>query len=296
MLTIESLQRQIQSAAKLESVVRIMKNLAAVNIKHFEKASRSLEHYNRAIELGLQICVRNLPTKEVPRTGARRQVAAIVLGSDQGMCGQFNERIARHVVRTLEERVESPDSVTVMTMGERVAQAVEEDGLPVEKQLAVPGSLGTITWLVQEILLTIDEWHSRTSVQQVLLFYNSRQGTAYQPFRIELLPVDRHWLERLAEREWPNRCIPTVTVQPGRLLSALIREYLFATLFQGVVESLASENASRLNTMQAAEKKVQEHLEELRLQYYQERQRTITSELLDIVSGFEVLTGAVEPN
>jgi F-type H+-transporting ATPase subunit gamma len=75
------------------------------------------------------------------------------------------------------------------------------------------------------------------------------------------------------------------------LISALLGQYLFVALYQALAESLASENAARLAAMQAAENNIEERLKDLRLQYNQLRQSTITEELLDIVAGFEALTG-----
>jgi F-type H+-transporting ATPase subunit gamma len=75
-----------------------------------------------------------------------------------------------------------------------------------------------------------------------------------------------------------------------RLFSALIRQYLFVALYRAFAESLASENASRLASMHAAEKNIQSHLSRLTVDYHQGRQQLITEELLDIVAGFETLT------
>jgi F-type H+-transporting ATPase subunit gamma len=73
------------------------------------------------------------------------------------------------------------------------------------------------------------------------------------------------------------------------LFSTLIRQYLFVSLFQAFAESLASENASRLAAMQRAEQNIGDRLEELNAEFHRRRQMSITSELLDIVSGFEAL-------
>ena len=69
----------------------------------------------------------------------------------------------------------------------------------------------------------------------------------------------------------------------------MVRQYLFVSLFQACAESLASENASRIAAMQAAEKNIEERLEELQGQYNHLRQTAITEELLDVVTGFEAL-------
>ena len=74
-------------------------------------------------------------------------------------------------------------------------------------------------------------------------------------------------------------------------LRALIREYLFISLFRACAESLASENASRLAAMQRAEKNIDELLEDLNRTFHRLRQSGIDEELFDVVSGFEALSG-----
>ncbi len=72
-------------------------------------------------------------------------------------------------------------------------------------------------------------------------------------------------------------------------LRALMREYLFVSLFRACAESLASENASRLAAMQRAEKNIDELLEDLNRTFHRLRQSGIDEELFDVVSGFEAL-------
>jgi len=73
-------------------------------------------------------------------------------------------------------------------------------------------------------------------------------------------------------------------------LRALIREYLFVSLFRACAESLASENASRLAAMQRADRNIDELLEDLNGTFHRLRQSGIDEELFDVVSGFEALT------
>jgi len=88
-------------------------------------------------------------------------------------------------------------------------------------------------------------------------------------------------------------------MQPGKIvklekwptLVALVREYLFVSLFRAYAESLASENASRLAAMQSAEKNIDELLEDLNRNSHRLRQSDIDEELFDVVSGFEAMIG-----
>jgi F-type H+-transporting ATPase subunit gamma len=73
-------------------------------------------------------------------------------------------------------------------------------------------------------------------------------------------------------------------------LRALIREYLFVSLFRACAESLASENASRLAAMQRADKNIDELLEDLNGTFHRLRQSGIDEELFDVISGYEALS------
>jgi F-type H+-transporting ATPase subunit gamma len=74
-------------------------------------------------------------------------------------------------------------------------------------------------------------------------------------------------------------------------LRALIREYLFVSLFRACAESLASENASRLAAMERADRNIDELLENLNGTFHSLRQSGIDAELFDVISGFEALAG-----
>lgn len=68
-----------------------------------------------------------------------------------------------------------------------------------------------------------------------------------------------------------------------------MNEYLFAEITRSIMESLASENTSRLRAMETANHNIGEKLENLRRSENTLRQEAITSELLDIVTGSEVI-------
>ena len=99
--TTASLRRKISSAGDLQSVVRTMKALAASSIGQYEKSVIALADYNRTVELGLSVCFRGTAsaswmTAETSQTDAGT-TSAVVFGSDQGLVGQFNDRVADYV-------------------------------------------------------------------------------------------------------------------------------------------------------------------------------------------------------
>src|SRR5690625_7213605 len=80
---------------------------------------------------------------------------------------------------------------------------------------------------------------------------------------------------------WPSQNVPEVIGGVENTLGTLIREYLFVSLYKASAESLAAENASRLESMERAEKNIEEMLDELNMGYNRLRQSTIDEELFD---------------
>jgi len=289
METIEELRSKITSAEDLQSVVRTMKALAAVSIRQYEKALESLVQYHRTISLGLQVVAKKEPSLLFfNRQQQRGRPLIVILGSDYGMVGQFNDQIVSYAMQALDS---IGGEVEIWTMGERILSRVERWGHRADTIYVAPGSVSGVASLVQQILLDIEAANSRGQIERVAFFYNRPiAGAAFESASYQLLPLDDNWLRGLAQEPWPNRVLPTYTMESDRLFSALIRQFLFVSIYKAIAESLASENASRLAAMQGAEKNIDERLGDLQLKYHQQRQSSITEELMDVVSGFEALT------
>lgn len=292
MEAIETLKRTIHVTEELHSLVKTMKVLAGLNIRLYERAAHAVAEYNRTIERGLQIALRDMPEQVLPpRHGPGRTLGAIVFGSDQGMCGQLNDIIVQHASRALARLAVRREEQAILAVGERAAAQLEYSGHAVEATLEVPGSAGGIAATVHDVLLRIEQWNRR-QIGMVALFYcHPVSGAFYRPRGIRLLPVDAEWIHGLKARRWPSHVLPIYSMDAQRLFESLIREYLFVSLFRAFAESLTSENAARLASMQVAERNIEDHLKELGAEFRQAHQSSITSELLDIVSAFEALKG-----
>ena len=293
METVESLRRKISGAKELLSVVKTMKALAAVSIRQIEKAVHSLAAYDRTVQQGLQMVVHSAPQVLAPPSPARSgRSLAVVLGSDQGLVGRFNEMVAGYARDQMELRGLSEQSWTIWAVGIRAETQLERLGCRVSERFAAPSSINSIQSVVQQILPRMEAWRAEDKNERVSLIFNhTASGSFIQPRRIPLLPLDREWLRSLALKKWPHRVLPTFTMGLAPLLAALVRQHLSVTLYRTVAQSLAAENAGRLAAMQVAEKNISERLDELQAAFHQQRQSAITEELLDVISGFEALTG-----
>ena len=289
--TTESLRRKISSAGDLQSVVRTMKALAASSIGQYEKAVRALADYYRTVELGLGACFREsepaatmVERKAATDTGA---IGAVVFGSDQGLVGQFNDVVADYAIKTL---ASLPGKAQVWAVGERVHARLVDSGLPLVGLFTVPNSVQAITPLVGQIQMESEAHRAKGDNASLWVFHNRPlSGALFEPVSQRLLPLDAQWQLGLAKARWPTGNLPEVIGGGTTTLRALVREYLFISLFRACAESLASENASRLAAMQRADKNISDLLEQLHGSFHQLRQSGIDEELFDVISGFEAL-------
>lgn len=290
--TLESLSKRIATTEDLKSVVHTMKSLSAVSIRQYDQAVTALREYDRTIEMGFQVVLRSGHHASLQADPPDGRVAAVVFGSDHGLCGGFNREVVHFAVEDLRERHRlASGDIRFLVAGARAASEIEAAGETVSRQFRMPGSVAGMTDTAQQILLEIDRCRQEEGVARVFLFHNLRQEAARtSPRGLQLLPLYGGWLRHLAERPWPSRALPTFTMDAASLFAALVRQHLFIALFRAGAESAASEHAMRLVAMQAAEHNIEDHLGEMTAEYRRKRQETITEELLDIVAGFEVLS------
>ncbi|MEP6668650.1 MAG: F0F1 ATP synthase subunit gamma [Chthoniobacter sp.] len=289
--TTASLRRKISSAGDLQSVVRTMKALAASSIGQYEKSVRALGDYYRTVELGLGACFREsepaalrVDQKGHPDASA---IGAVVFGSDQGLVGQFNDIVADYAIKTL---AALPGKPRVWAVGERVQARLVDAGVQLMGLFAVPNSVQAITPLVGQIQIESEAHRAEGDYAQLYVFHNRpKSGALYEPVSQRLLPLDAEWQQDLAKIPWPTKTLPEVMCGGTATVRALIREYLFISLFQACAESLASENASRLAAMQRADKNIDDLLETLHGTFHRLRQSGIDEELFDVISGYEAL-------
>jgi F-type H+-transporting ATPase subunit gamma len=304
-----ALQRKMSSANDLRSVVRTMKAMAAANISQYEKAVLALDDYYRTVQLGLIACLHDkretypiLASNEASTAAAKEikhsalpckkqntsAVGVIIFGSDQGLVGQFNDRLFNFMRQT---HGANSAANFFWPVGERMYSRLTEGKYKCAGNFALPRSIDSVTSLVTELLLEIERPRQQGKVEEVYLYFNQPiSKTSYSPTVHKLLPLDNQWRQELAFKQWPGTALPQlINGAKGNLIS-LLHEYLFVSLFKACTASLASENASRLTAMQRAEKNIEELHGSLYRRYHQQRQHAVDEELFDLIGGFEALS------
>jgi F-type H+-transporting ATPase subunit gamma len=268
-----------------------MKAIAASSIGDYERAVTAVGDYYKTVERGLGACFREQGFQPADDTTSNIQCppCIIVFGTDQGLVGQFNDTIADFVLAypSANHRASYPSQqALVWVVGERLYERLKDGKMTTQAHFDVPDSVKSIAPLIGKILLHIESLHPFTSLTELHLFYNRPDNSpVYRPVTQRLLPLDQHWSRQLAEQTWPSNNIPGVLGHKTATLGALIREYVFVSLFRACAESLSSENASRLAAMQRAEKNIEELLTTLKQNYHRQRQAGIDAEMFDVIAG-----------
>jgi F-type H+-transporting ATPase subunit gamma len=299
MQQLEQLRSQIRVLEDLQAVVRTMKAMARVAVRRHERVRESLQEYAANVELALHAFLQQQRFRESGEPPAflsagaavPERVGVILFGTDHGLCGAFNERVLVGHGELLRRRGLEGGAVRRAVVGMRLGALLEAGGDGCERSCRLPHAPEGTTRLIQELMALIEGWRFHPEpLDQILLVHHRVSGAARSKVVVEqLLPLRRSRLLRLWERPWESESRPMLYGEANDVFRMILREIITVSLHRAVIESLASENAARLAAMHAAEGNLEERLDDLNLTYRRERQNAITSELLDVVAGFEAL-------
>jgi F-type H+-transporting ATPase subunit gamma len=215
--------------------------------------------------------------------GGGESVAIVGVASNSSLCGAFNINVIHKVQEVVEECRRAGESVEVISVGRKMAEAMRKAGFAPEDNADLVGrnSFEKSSAFAQTL---IDGFNSGR-YSRVLLIYNHFVSTASQKVCVETyLPFAMSGGEEL----------PTSGQEPEEYILEPSREEILATLLPQVMrlrvhtvllDSIAAEHAARTLAMQAASDNAEDLLGELTLEYNKGRQQKITAEILDLVGG-----------
>ncbi|MHB2021489.1 MAG: F0F1 ATP synthase subunit gamma [Candidatus Xenobia bacterium] len=200
------------------------------------------------------------------------------------MCGAFNHVVGQHVSAALREG----PTTRLVAVGNRVVVPCRQAGYVPEVVLRAPSVVEGLTGAVYEVLVEIER---RPCDQVVLLHQRPEHPSGIVPATMQLLPLSPARMRRLAMHPWGSRVLPSPWPPEAHALvfEALLRQYVFMTLYRALASSLAAELTARMLAMESAEKNIEERQGKLLASLQRARQERITDELLEVISGFEVL-------
>lgn len=279
--SLERLTRQTGTMQSIRGIVRTMKTMSAINAVPYEQAARAIDAWRTAVLEGLHAFVHiNGPLVKSPR--AEGPSILVVMGSDHGLCGNYNEIVA------LKAKSSITSGTRILCVGAQMQDALRGEGMTPDATLLPPANADGLNRLSGDLVTRLEAMRVDDTAIALVFTQRAEHGRQEAVWQ-SLLPISPDLLDDLAVRPWTSRSLPSHPMPAPQLLAILIRNLIYATVYRASAEALMTENAARLARMQQAEQSVDERLEDLQAETRSVRQSEITTELLDVIVGFEAL-------
>jgi F-type H+-transporting ATPase subunit gamma len=219
-----------------------------------------------------------------------KSVIVIMLSGDRGLAGPYNTNILRY---TLKQFADYPVPVRFLSVGRKGTELLYRRGLNLLAEFSDLPAEPTFNDVSAIGRLAVDEFLAGNADEVYLLYTDFHNMVRQDPTQKKLLPLEIESAEGLVEAEFTHTGGPSAAYiyEPGQaeILDKIIPRFTALQVFQAVLESLASEHASRMVAMKNATDNATELAGLLQLEYNKARQLAITSDILDIVGGAEAL-------
>jgi len=210
------------------------------------------------------------------------RVMLVAIGSDQGLCGRFTERLIEEAL----DEVKRLDATAgpIICVGERTRDRMQMHGASVSRVQRAPVSLRSVDIAAQSLMSLITEAVEEAHCDAVRVVYTRHEGSGQGTPRVrKIYPVTPGELLGKAQPRYGN--LPLLHEPHEKVTNDILFEWVYAAMYRALVESLTAEQDARLRTTDRATRTVDQRLEELRLEINHERQHLVTEEILEIVSG-----------
>ncbi len=286
MASLRDIKLRIRSVKSTQKITKAMEMIAASKMKRAQnQATKGRPYLTKLSEIITNLIYFSDPKLKHPLLTKRPKVQNIgylFITANRGLCGGFNSNIIRKMLEILKEKNRTKE--TVITVGRKGKQAMERIGKSVladfeglSEKPAFVDTLGISKVIVEDFL--------NGKLDEVWMVYNHFQSTLSQkPVAVKLLPIsfDQQKNVKKIKRDYifePNR---------QELLNELLHRYLETSVYQTVLESVASEHSARMMAMRQASDNAEEIVDNLTLHYNKARQAKITKEILEVVAGSSV--------
>lgn len=294
MENLDTLRKELNTTKSLQNIVSTMKSMAVVNIKKYEKIAFNIIKYQSNIDLAIQAILSQNPRlinfidyiENKTETNENKRDVVIIIGSNQGLCGRFNDKIVDYYLNNNKTDKNS----YIISIGDRISSLLKSKKVKIDKIFNIPNSSNSIVNLVYDLFTIIEKKIKENSLRKVLVYFTAHTGDSSGNLtKKRIIPLEKKYFEKLKNKKWPTNNLPFWRVESREIISDLIQQYIFSNIYLSISNSMASEQRNRLITLQGAEQNIKDHITETTLKYNQKRQGVITSELIDVVSGTKAL-------
>lgn len=277
------IKRKIRSVNSTMQITKAMELVSTAKLKRARNRMDITKPYFDTIQSAVteilgsdrSIKTRYISDKEIVKT------LYIVITSDRGLCGGYNANVIKKALESLTNK----ENAQFLTIGRRGNDVLARHDYNIVDSFLYISEKPEHIHAAQISKIAI-ELYNKGEVDAIQLVYTRFASTISQVATVlQLLPIER------SEFEESDEMMEFINYEPSPedVLRYIIPKYVESTIYGGLIESAASEQAARRVAMESASDNAEEIIDELVLFYNQARQAAITQEISEIVGGAEAL-------
>jgi F-type H+-transporting ATPase subunit gamma len=290
MATLKAIRRRITSVQSTEQITRAMKLVAAARLRRAQEALIAARPYSEALARVADSLLNAEGVDIAPAEDAKKSALVAVIAADRGLCGGYNTNVIREGEQVRRNLERDGLEVRYYAVGKKAVDHYKRAKAPiaVESTNNLP-RLATVELARLIAGRMLADFQSGAISEASIVYTRFHSALTQTPVYERLLPVSPP--ERDTAAGAPVAVDYLIEPSPQELVPVVVRSYLEASVFHGLLEAEASEYGAKMTAMDNATNNAAEMINTLTLEMNRARQTQITRELMDIVGGAEALRG-----
>ena len=295
MANLKDIKEQIKSVKNTEKTTKAMKLVSNVKLKKAKDVALQSSAYALKInevlsEISAKIASFSDRKNESIFFDCDREVKVvdlIFITSDKGLCGGFNIQSIKTIKSIINEYKEKKIKVRLRAVGKKGIEYFNFQGVEILEKYVGVSSNPSYEKAQKIINLAIEDFRNGKT-DKVILIHNGYKNMISQEIRInDIVPIE----PPVAKTELIGDSAIEFEPDDGAvdLMEKLMVKYFEYGMYYALVDSLAAEHSARMNAMENATNNAKERVRSLNLAYNKARQSSITTELIEIISGVEAM-------
>lgn len=280
----KEIRTQIASIKSTQKITSAMEMVAASKMRKAQERMAATRPYAEKILQVIQHLAHANPEYKhvyLQEREEKQRVGYIVVSSDRGLCGGLNNNLFKEVLHEIKAKSDAGLQVDICAIGQKASTFFSRLPVNMVAQVTQLGDAPRVHELIGTIKVMLDAFESG-HIDSLYLVYNQFVNTMTQEDKfIRLLPVSSVEPSPDLLAHWDYLYEPDAK----EVLDHLMVRYIESVVYQGVVENIASEQASRMIAMKNASDNAGDLIDDLQLAYNKARQAAITQEISEIVAG-----------
>ncbi|ODN68241.1 F0F1 ATP synthase subunit gamma [Methylophaga muralis] len=280
----KEIRTQIASIKSTQKITSAMEMVAASKMRKAQERMAATRPYaDKILNVIQHLAHANPEYKHVYLQDRQetQRVGYIIVSSDRGLCGGLNNNLFKEVLHEIKTKSDAGLQVDICAIGQKASAFFSRLPVNMVAQVTQLGDAPRVHELIGSIKVMLDAFESG-HIDSLYLVYNQFVNTMTQEDKfIRLLPVSSVEPSQDLLAHWDYIYEPDAK----EVLDDLLVRYIESVVYQGVVENIASEQASRMIAMKNASDNAGDLIDDLQLVYNKARQAAITQEISEIVAG-----------